>query len=172
MWIYWFQSVIIGLFNFIRILQLKEFSTKGLTINGQSTKPIPVIKTFYAFFFLVHYGIFHFAYFLFLLAGTFTKAYGNAPNIIEFKYIFLTAFLFFINHLFSYFYNREKDAKKQDIGLLMFYPYVRIIPMHLTIIFGSILGVGLLFFLMLKTLADGLMHIIEHAPTRGNIKSR
>ena len=33
--VYWFQSVIIGIFNFIRILELKEFSVEGLMINGR-----------------------------------------------------------------------------------------------------------------------------------------
>lgn len=99
---------------------------------------------------------------MFLLTGTVTKAYGNAPNFIELKYIFLTALLFFINHLFSYFYNRPKDTKKQNIGSLMFYPYARIIPMHLTIIFGSSFGGALPLFLVLKTFADAIMHVVEH----------
>ena len=79
----------------------------------------------------INYGFFHFAYLIFLLTGTFTKAYGNIPNYVELKYIFLTALLFFVNHLFSYFYNRPRDTKKQNIGSLMFYPYARIIPMHI-----------------------------------------
>ena len=162
MWVYWFQSITIGFFNFIRILQLKEFSTEGFKINGQPAQPTQGTKIFTAFFFLFHYGLFHFGYMMFLLRGTFTKAYVNAPNFIELKYIFLTALLFFINHLFSYFYNRPKDTKKQNIGSLMFYPYVRIIPMHLTIIFGLASDSALPLFLVLKTFADGIMHIIEH----------
>ena len=162
MWIYWFQSITIGFFNFIRILQLKEFSTEGFEINGQPAQPTQGTKIFTAFFFLFHYGFFHFVYMMFLLTGTFTKTYGNASNFIELKYIFLASLLFFINHLFSYFYNRPKDTKKQNIGSLMLYPYARIIPMHLTIIFGSAFGGALPFFLVLKTFADGIMHIVEH----------
>lgn len=162
MWVYWFQSITIGFFNFIRILQLKEFSTEGFKINGQPAQPTQSIKIFTAFFFLFHYGFFHFVYMIFLLTGTFTKAYGNTPNFIELKYIFLTALLFFVNHLFSYNYNRPKDTKKQNIGSLMFYPYARIIPMHLTIIFGSVFVGALPLFLVLKTFADGIMHVVEH----------
>lgn len=51
----------------------------------------------------------------------------------------------------------------------MFFPYARIIPMHLTIIFGGMflyLGIGSVFvlvlFLGLKAVADLIMHIIEH----------
>jgi len=166
MWVYWFQSITIGVFNFIRILQLKEFSTEGFKINGQPAQPTQGTKIFTAFFFLFHYGFFHFVYMIFLLTGTFTKAYGNTPNFIELKYIFLTALLFFINHLFSYFYNRPKDTKKQNIGSLMFYPYARIIPMHLTIILGSFFVSALPFFLILKTFSDAVMHIVEHKVLR------
>jgi hypothetical protein len=58
MWVYWFQSITIGLFNFIRILQLKEFSTEGFKINGQPAQPTQGTKKFTAFFFLFHYGFF------------------------------------------------------------------------------------------------------------------
>ena len=162
MWVYWFQSITIGFFNFIRILQLREFSTEGFKINGQPAQPTQGTKIFAAFFFLFHYGFFHFVYLIFLLTGTFTKAYENGSDFIGLRYIFLTASLFFINHLFSYLYNKPKDTKKQNIGSLMFYPYARIIPMHLTIIFSSSFIGVLPFFLVLKTFVDGTMHIVEH----------
>ena len=46
----------------------------------------------------------------------------------------------------------------------MFTPYLRIIPMHLTIILGATLGggAGLIVFGILKTIADAIMHVIEH----------
>jgi hypothetical protein len=45
----------------------------------------------------------------------------------------------------------------------MFYPYLRIIPMHFTIIFGSMLPQGMLpLFVLLKTGADAGMHLVEH----------
>lgn len=168
MFIYWFQSITIGFFNFIRILQLKEFSTEGFKINGRPAQPTPGTKFYTAFFFLFHYGFFHLGYLIFILAGPFgdrpfTGPYGNGLNFTEFKFIFLTALIFFINHLFSYLYNRPRDTKKQNIGSLMFYPYARIIPMHLTIILGVYFGRAILpFFLMLKMFSDIIMHIIEH----------
>jgi len=155
MWIYWFQSITIGFFNFIRILQLKEFSTEGFEINGQPAQPTQGTKISTAFFFLFHYGFFHFVYIIRIF-------YGNTPNPAELKYILLTALLFFINHLFSYFYNRPRDTKKQNIGSLMFYPYARIIPMHLTMLSGSAFVDALPLFLVLKTFADCIMHIVEH----------
>lgn len=162
MWIYWFQSVTIGFFNFIRMLKLKEFSTKGLTINGQPAQPTQSTKIFTAIFFLIHYGLFHFGYLIFLLTDLTRKTFSKGWNSIDFKYILLAALLFFINHLFSYIYNQPRDTKKQNIGSLMFYPYARIIPMHITLIFSSTIGATLPLFLALKTFADCIMHIVEH----------
>jgi hypothetical protein len=54
----------------------------------------------------------------------------------------------------------------------MFFPYGRIIPMHFTIIFGGWFGAestgALLIFLVLKTLADVIMHMAEHADSGDN----
>src|SRR3989338_7760044 len=69
---------------------------------------------------------------------------------------------FFVNHLFSYFYNRPRDTKKPNIGALMFYPYARIIPMHFTIFLSSSFLGALPVFLILKTFSDAVMHIVEH----------
>lgn len=169
MWIYWFQSVIIGIVNFIRILGLKDFSTENFRINDRPATPTNETKVKTALFFAMHYGLFHLVYMFFLLI----PFWGGRPNI---GYVLASATVFLANHLFSFFYNREQDSRKQNIGRLMFFPYARIIPMHLTIIFGGmIFSVGsemrfplteeivLALFLGLKTLADLIMHTREHA---------
>ena len=91
-----------------------------------------------------------------------SNADGNALNPADLKYVVPTALLFLGNHVFSYFYNKPRDTGRQKIGTLMFYPYARIIPMHLTLILGVFLDGGLLLFLLLKTLADVIMHVVEH----------
>ena len=53
MWIYWIQSMIIGLSNFIRILTLKDFSTKGFRLGGAAVEPSKGVKIITAFFFLI-----------------------------------------------------------------------------------------------------------------------
>ncbi len=160
MWIYWFQSIIIGFFNFIRILQLKEFSTEGFRINNRPVLPTEATKIYTAFFFLFHYGFFHFGYAIFL------SGKGTGHIILEanqMNYVYFIAILFFVNHLISYIFNNPRDSKKQNIGTLMFYPYARIIPMHLTIIFAGFSSqMAMVFFLFLKTVADVIMHIVEH----------
>jgi hypothetical protein len=162
MWVYWFQNLVIGFFHFRRIHQLKEFSTKGFTENGHPVEPTEETKNRNARFFLMHYGFFHLVYFIFLLVFSQTDMLGNALNSTDLIYILPTALLFLGNHIYSYRYNRPRDIGKPNIGTLMFYPYARIVPMHLTLILGVFLGGPLLLFLLLKTLADVIMHIVEH----------
>jgi hypothetical protein len=165
MWVYCFQSIIIGLFNFKRIITLKDFSTEGFLINNKPVEPTERTKKHTAFFFLLHYGFFHVVYISFLFPITYSQAFGDLPAIRDIVFIVLAVLFFFINHAFSYSYNKSNDTKKQNIGTLMFYPYARIVPMHFTIILGFF-TYNLLFFLILKTLADIIMHNIEHTVLR------
>src|SRR3989344_7224626 len=64
--VYWIQSIIIGFFQFLRILSLKKFSTENFKINNQPASPTTQTKIFTAFFFAFHYGFFHFIYAIFL----------------------------------------------------------------------------------------------------------
>lgn len=157
LWVYWMQSIIIGFFQFLRILSLKKFSTENFTINNKPTLPTSQTKVFTAFFFAFHYSFFHFIYAIFLFNLFTNKA-------LDFTYLFLGGLIFFLNHTFSYVHNKIIDEQKtQNIGQLMFSPYARIVPMHLIIIFGAILGQStLIVFLLLKTLIDLLMHTIKH----------
>lgn len=75
-------------------------------------------------------------------------------------YFLLAILSFLIAHIFSHFNNRKIDeSKKQNLGLLMYYPYARIIPMHFMIMFGVFINAWLILFLSLKTIADVIMHI-------------
>ena len=165
MWVFWFQSVIIGIFNFFRIMDLKNFSTENFRINEMPVQPTKGVKIFTGFFFLFHYGMFHFCYAIFLLTATLGRA-GSGSMPINFLLIFLSAAIFFVNHLFSYLYNKKEDAlKKQNIGKVMAFPYARVIPMHLMLwaAFAVHNTGALVWFLILKTVADVIMHSVQHA---------
>lgn len=158
--VYWIQSVIIGIFQFIKILDLKEFSTEGFKINGNSVQPTQSTKLQTALFFAFHYGFFHFIYLIFISTGMFSQKGENPLPIIG---ILIAGATYLINHTVSFFLNRAEDQKQyKNIGAMMFFPYARIIPMHLTIIFGATLNIATIFFFILKTLADILMHQTEH----------
>lgn len=62
MWVYWTQSVGIGVLWFFKILTLREFSTEGFTMNERSVQPTIETRNRTAFFFLFHYGFFHVGY--------------------------------------------------------------------------------------------------------------
>lgn len=145
MWIYWAQSVIIGLIAIARILLSKQFFTAG--------------------FFLAHYGLFHLVYFLFL----YTSNQQSAPTVPVVG-IALCSLIFLVNHVFSSWRNWKRDmSRKPDPGRMMLAPYIRIIPMHLTIIFGSNYATStstLVLFLVLKTIVDVIMHMVEHRNRR------
>ena len=165
MWIYWGQSVIIGYFNYRRILDLRQFSTSGFSINNKPAEPTRKTQKSTANFFAIHYGFFHLIYMVFLVNQT--KSIDRTSVL----FIMVCTVMFLFNHRFSYLYNKERDMHRTpNIGTIMFFPYLRIIPMHLTIIIGQSFAKGsskgLILFLGLKTLADLVMHMIEHADAR------
>jgi hypothetical protein len=169
MWIYCGQSVVIGYFNVHRILDLKEFSTKNFRMNDRPVDPTPETQRKVAGFFALHYGFFHFVYMGFL--ATEIEMTGPFPLFS----VVVCILAFYINHRFSYRYNQPREQDRvPNIGSIMFFPYIRIIPMHLMIVAGGSLAGGsqgaLLAFLLLKTAADVAMHVIEHAMARGAAK--
>lgn len=167
MWIYWCQSAIIGVFWFFKLMSLREFSTKNFKINNRSVAPTTKTKIQTAFFFLAHYGFFHFGYLMFLT---------EERKVVTAFPILTAAGIFFVYQAYSHFYNQKwLIESKPNIGTMMFFPYARIIPMHLTIVAGSSQWGqqwSLAWFLGLKLLADAIMHIIERRGFADKPKSK
>lgn len=160
MWVYWGQSVVIGIANVIRMLDLREFSTDGFKMNGCAVQPTRAAQRQTATFFAFHYGFFHLGYAIFLAAG----AVGGKAAASDVPWMLVSVVSFACAHGFSLAINQGRDfrQKSPNIGTLMFYPYLRIIPMHLAIILGATVhGLALPLFIGLKTLADVGMHAIE-----------
>jgi len=166
LWIYWGQSVAIGVSNVIRMLRLREFSTEGFQLGG---RPVPATRDSLeqsALFFSFHYGFFHLVYALFLAAG----AVGGRLAEAEVPWVLGNIATFAIAHGYSLLINHGRDfrQKKPNLGTLVFYPYLRILPMHLAIILGStMIGVAVPVFIGLKTLADAGLHAVERRLFRG-----
>ncbi|MCX6751125.1 MAG: DUF6498-containing protein [Candidatus Pacearchaeota archaeon] len=152
--IYWSQSVIIGLFDFIKILNLKNIKAEDIALNGGTLKKARVNGAmFFLFLFIILYGV----YLRFIL--------NNHPDFTSIIIILSTIGLFFLNHLFSFIKNFKHDIeKKQGFNGVLLLPFIRTLPMHLIILFGFILvdNKGMLIFLILKTLVDVIMHNWEH----------
>lgn len=164
LWVYWWQSVIIGLFAFLRMLGLRQFSTEGLSANGHPVEATPSAKRSVAGFFVLHFGGFHAAYLVFLTVS-------GAVASIAWPWLVISVASFVYTHGRSHLENRAADlAGRPNLGTMMFLPYARVVPMHLMLIIGLGAGVdgtaGLLGFLLLKTGADVLMHIVEHSALR------
>lgn len=160
MWPYWIQSIVIGYFNVRRIQKLQRFSTDGLKINNRSVSPTPSTRRQTWMFFTVHYGFFHFGYMVFLLTLSNGELASWGP-----MWFAVTAVGYLLSHGQSHREHVDADLRgTPNIGTLMFIPYIRIVPMHLTIIIGATLsnGPGLLVFAVLKTIADVAMHKVEH----------
>ncbi len=161
MLVYWIQSVIIGITSAIRILNLERFSTEGLMMNNQPVSEDPGSKVKVAGFFVLHYGFFHFVYLMFVTVDVKDAAPGgSAAGYLP------CALVFAANHGYSMLQNIRRDAAgKPNLGTLMFLPYARIFPMHLTIVIGGLFfgGAGAFaLFGALKVGADVVMHTIEH----------
>lgn len=151
-WIFWIQSVLIGVFNFFELYSVKDPDSSSMSMNGQ-----PVTKGGMgcaAFFFLMHYGIFHFVYGVFLLSGNRTG--------VNNKFVLITAGIFLVESTWQFIRRRLNPEKgKVNVGKLFFVPYLRIIPMHFMILLPSLLGVGSsAIFLILKTFADTGMYLL------------
>jgi hypothetical protein len=169
LWIYWLQSVIIGVFNFFKILSLKEFAVDGLKVNDKPVKQTKAAKIYVATFFLLHYGFFHFVYAIFLFS--FFSMGGVLKGGVDSEFILLTSLIFFVNYLVEFIFSfKREQATIQSLPRLMMAPYKRIIPMHLTIILAGFVLVGsefgttnpniiiLLIFIGLKTFMDLITH--------------
>lgn len=181
MWPFWMQSVIIGWYARRRILLLRQFSTVDLRINDQPVEPTPETQRRVANFFALHYGLFHLAYLVFLVQATSgggpegvlqvsEEGGGSASFVVgqvtglDWLIFALLAASFWFSHRASHREHVEADlARVPKLGTLMFMPYARILPMHLTIIFGAQVGAGVVWlFVLLKTAADVGMHKLEH----------
>ncbi|MCX6790917.1 MAG: DUF6498-containing protein [Candidatus Gribaldobacteria bacterium] len=177
MWAYFLQSLIIGVFVFIKIIvfgnitQGNKIRIEGGREGGRKIFNIPgwTIQFGIALFFAFHYGFFHFIYGFFLMS--FDKGYINKEEIL------MGAGIFFLNHLYSFLANYHNDkANMPKVGYLMASAYTRIIPMYIIIMVGGIfwgftftfLNIPvLILFIALKTYFDVKMHTVTHKGKQG-----
>ena len=170
--LYWCQSVIIGGFNFLRMMRLRQFTTQGMTSNDEPVPETAEGKRSTAIFFAIHYGFFHLGYLVFISIMSFDDQSDSTfdgpwePTGYDWLWLLVGVVSFLAGHWYSFRKNVVADlAGRPNLGTMMFLPYARIIPMHLTIIFGFWMGSNrgaLLLFMLLKTAADFLMHVVEH----------
>lgn len=187
LWIYWFQSVIIGYFNYVRMLKIENPNEQKFTTNELVAKSIKKGKQKNASSFLIIYGWFQAAYLIFLIKISYIQIKDQITN---FNYLILISLIsitvsiitFYLNHKTSFNLNYKEDLKGNiNTGTLMLMPYIRILPMHIITAFaviqvsgdsrliGGFFTLVLVFFLSMKTMADVIMHKVEHNYLRKQI---
>ena len=184
--VYWCQSVIIGVFTFHKLLTFSLDHYQGEIDEGNllesddlaATNP-KAAKIFIAGFFALHYGFFHLVYIIFI-AGF---SYSNGTPL-DLTGGMLAALFFTGNHFYSYYLHKKENPATEDksanqllqeinIGNTFMKPYARIVPIHLTIIAGGFLSqlltdslfentLALLIFMGLKTFMDVTAHLKKH----------
>lgn len=154
--VYWLQSVVIGVMQVIRIAKLHRF-VPDLSAKHDPVSEAVAMKRGVAVFFALHYGFFHLIYLVFILVAT----GGNVGDPLA---VLACGGAFLLHHALWLQHELKTDAAGlPSLRRLMFMPYPRIIPMHVMILSGALFWhdagpEGMLFFGALKTFADALMH--------------
>jgi hypothetical protein len=154
--LFWIQSVLIGIFNFIDMLTLKNFAGSNLKINGQPVVTEAGKKSgCVAWFFAVHYGIFHLVYLFFLVTLIDIKK-------IDWQFVQISFFAMLAASVANFVQNKIRNRTEDvNIGAMFFLPYARILPMHLVILVPAFFNISApMLFLVLKTFADVIMHLV------------
>lgn len=144
-WLYWFQSVMIGALHFFKLLFYK-FKVPEKPKPNELTG-----RVFISIFFVLHFGFFHFVYTFFL--GT----KGVDWNFIQQGILFLAVGTA-LNTVMNY---KNENSGNNTQALFMMKPYVRIIPIHMAIILGTMFG-GTGVFIVLIILKTAMELIIEY----------
>lgn len=154
LWVYWGQSICIGLFLFIGALVSKEVvQDMGSSVRKRK-------KIMKALSFLFMYVLFHLFYVL-LIKGLFE----DVELQTDFRLVIVFAVgIFFVQQIITFVYDSVKGGGRANIEELIGLAGLRIIPMHVTIMGAGFLStaaglsmespVMLILFLGLKSFAD------------------
>lgn len=151
LWPYWLQNLVIGWYAIQRMRALRRFSTEGFTSNDQPVPENAEGKRSTVSFFVLHFGLFHLAYLVFLCEM------APMSGLLDFLLVVAGGGSFAFAQRNTCAAQIEADAQgRPNLGALMFTPYLRVLPIHIAIGFGAIaLGAaGTIGFVVLKTLAD------------------
>jgi hypothetical protein len=165
--LFWFENVIIGFFNALKML-----------LASPDQKLQWAAKLFIVPFFCFHYGMFTFVHGVFVVAlfgGGMKRGFPGPGTFLTemFEQKLLWAVLgLFVSHGISFAHNYLIGGEFRRAGAqaLMIQPYGRIVVLHLTILLGGFLmmalkspALGLVLLVVLKVLLDLRAHLAERA---------
>jgi hypothetical protein len=169
LFLYWTENVIVGIFN---VLKMAMASPENGNSKAAKLSIIP--------FFCVHYGLFTFVHGIFVIFVFGALADGDISDpefssiissLSSVGIIFGTVTLF-MSHGLSFVINYigKGEYKEAKLNSLMGQPYVRVVVLHLIIIFGGFLVVSLgspeiaiIALIVIKLGIDILAHLRQHA---------
>ena len=162
--LYWFENVVIGGFN---VLKMAFANPKSLASDA--------IKVFLIPFFIIHYGMFAFVHGMIILSF-----FGHATRFSPGPAVFAAALrdagvgwgvvAIVASHGFSFFHNYWMSGEYRNASpqVLMAQPYARVVVLHVAILIGGFgtvaLGspvVALVVLVALKTAIDFKAHLAE-----------
>lgn len=151
---YWMQGVIIGLFHYLRIINVRKYKIEG----HQEDEPEDELLLQTGSAFNRIYGFFHFVYLVFIF---FIPIFDMNFPPLDLDFVILSSVGFFISHLIIFTRQLAYDKTQiVDLGKLANRPIVRIIPLHISIIAWGIFGMtsAFIIFLVLKAIVDTYLH--------------
>jgi len=161
--LYWFENVIIGFYNVLKMIMAQGKTPKIRLRSG--SKPVTTAqKPFLIVFFIVHFGIFTLGHGVFVMV-LFGKGLQNIWGLLP------AALSLFVSHGISMYHNFIRNGENKRVAFqdLFFQPYNRILIMHITIILGAsaalilnLPAIILVVLIFLKILVDVLSHLNEH----------
>ncbi len=154
-WLYWSQSIIYGIFNYIDIRTTKNFYKSGFSNKTETESTEQKNGEAEAWFSSRLYAFFHFVYFIFL-AGFITKT-----GAFEWNFYWKFLIVFFVFQVMNLIQRKIRNKNKaMDITKMATIPFVRVIPMHLCILIPAFLNISnLTVFLVLKVITDIIMYV-------------
>ena len=164
--LYWFENVIVGGFNVLRMLC--AYPKEGLVWIG---------KAFLIPFFIFHYGMFTFVHGVFvfsLFGGALGHGFSLTPSLVvralRQEGVGYAALGLFVSHAVSFFHNYLLGGEYRTVGLqqLMAQPYARVVVLHVAVLAGGFLTMSLgspvsalVVLIALKTGLDLRAHLAE-----------
>lgn len=160
--LYWLELVLIGFLTVIKIWfaegQARE-SRHFAAVVALTKLPASIT----ILFFICHFGLFVLGYFLLL-----EDALGLSLELSE--DVMAAGLVFFASHSFSLFYHffYRREYQVVTSGAMMMMPYIRLIPMHISILLvlsvvANPTSTGFpITLLILKPLVDAMTHVAMH----------
>lgn len=168
LFLYWFENIVIGFYNVLKMITSRKPNEKGVIITSPRGTRVDRTKSGMVVFFILHYGLFTFGH------GVFLYTLLSKHLTINLTLITSIAFLF-VSHGISYFTNyiNKREYERLSPEDLMGAPYLRVLIMHITVLFGSALLISingqsagpLIVLTIIKITVDIFSHNFEHNKT-------